>query len=78
MGFMQGGPFQLAAGTISGSVARVNTGGDGFEISVPASVAADLAEAITATNSAIGLGARFCCVLSGPSAHGHDLDDKTR
>ncbi|HEX6073488.1 MAG TPA: glycine cleavage system aminomethyltransferase GcvT [Sphingomicrobium sp.] len=56
------------------------TGEDGFEISVPASGAASLANAITAHEAAkpIGLGARDSLRLeAGLPLYGHDLDRST-
>jgi aminomethyltransferase len=56
------------------------TGEDGFEISVPASTAAALADAIVANELAkpIGLGARDSLRLeAGLPLYGHDLDTKT-
>jgi len=56
------------------------TGEDGFEISVPANAAADLADAIAAHDLAkpIGLGARDSLRLeAGLPLYGHDLDTKT-
>lgn len=55
------------------------TGEDGFEISVPAIAAADLADAITASDlvKPIGLGARDSLRLeAGLPLYGHDLDDR--
>jgi aminomethyltransferase len=56
------------------------TGEDGFEISVPAHAAAELADAITAHEAAkpIGLGARDSLRLeAGLPLYGHDLDHST-
>ena len=56
------------------------TGEDGFEISVPARAAADLADAIVSNELAkpIGLGARDSLRLeAGLPLYGHDLDHKT-
>jgi aminomethyltransferase len=56
------------------------TGEDGFEISVPAHAAAQLADAITAHEAAkpIGLGARDSLRLeAGLPLYGHDLDRST-
>jgi aminomethyltransferase len=56
------------------------TGEDGFEISVPAVAAAELADAITTHElvKPIGLGARDSLRLeAGLPLYGHDLDDKT-
>jgi aminomethyltransferase len=79
LGFMQGGPFNWSGHNLWISRSGY-TGEDGFEISVPASVAADLAEAITANElvKPIGLGARDSLRLeAGLPLYGHDLDDKT-
>ena len=56
------------------------TGEDGFEISVPATAAAQLAEQIVANELAkpIGLGARDSLRLeAGLPLYGHDLDTRT-
>ena len=59
LGFMQAGPFDWNGGKLWISRSGY-TGEDGFEISVPANAAADLADAITAHDlvKPIGLGAR--------------------
>ena len=79
LGFMQGGPFQWQGKSLWISRSGY-TGEDGFEISVPAAAAADLADAITAHEMAkpIGLGARDSLRLeAGLPLYGHDLDLKT-
>ena len=79
LGFMQGGPFQWQGKSLWISRSGY-TGEDGFEISVPAAAAADLADAITAHELAkpIGLGARDSLRLeAGLPLYGHDLDLKT-
>jgi aminomethyltransferase len=79
LGFMQGGPFNWRGHNLWISRSGY-TGEDGFEISVPASGAADLADAITANDlvKPIGLGARDSLRLeAGLPLYGHDLDDKT-
>jgi aminomethyltransferase len=79
LSFMQGGAF-----TIAGTPAWISrsgyTGEDGFEISINASAAAAVADAITAHEAArpIGLGARDSLRLeAGLPLYGHDLDTKT-
>ncbi len=79
LGFMQAGPFNWQGRSLWISRSGY-TGEDGFEISVPASGAADLADAITANElvKPIGLGARDSLRLeAGLPLYGHDLDDKT-
>lgn len=76
LGFMQGGPFDWHGNKLWISRSGY-TGEDGFEISVPATAAADLADAITAHELAkpIGLGARDSLRLeAGLPLYGHDLD----
>jgi aminomethyltransferase len=78
-GFMQAGPFHWNDGKLWISRSGY-TGEDGFEISVPSSVAADLADAITAHDlvKPIGLGARDSLRLeAGLPLYGHDLDHRT-
>ena len=78
LGFMQGGPFNWNGRNLWISRSGY-TGEDGFEISVPAVAAADLADAITANDLAkpIGLGARDSLRLeAGLPLYGHDLDTK--
>lgn len=79
LGFMQAGPFQ--SGGRSLWISRSGyTGEDGFEISVPAMAAEQLADAIVAHELAkpIGLGARDSLRLeAGLPLYGHDLDTKT-
>ncbi len=76
--------MQGAAFTINGTHAWISrsgyTGEDGFEISVNASAAAAVADAITAHEAVkpIGLGARDSLRLeAGLPLYGHDLDTKT-
>jgi aminomethyltransferase len=79
LGFMQGGPFHWNARNLWISRSGY-TGEDGFEISVPAIAAADLADAIVAHELAkpIGLGARDSLRLeAGLPLYGHDLDYRT-
>jgi aminomethyltransferase len=79
LGFMQGRPFQWNKRNLWISRSGY-TGEDGFEISVPAVAAADLADAIIAHELAkpIGLGARDSLRLeAGLPLYGHDLDDRT-
>jgi aminomethyltransferase len=73
---MQGRPFHWHGRSLWISRSGY-TGEDGFEISVPATAAADLADAITAHELAkpIGLGARDSLRLeAGLPLYGHDLD----
>ena len=79
LGFMQGGPFQLA-----GHPAWISrsgyTGEDGFEISIPATAAEAVAEALVADEAVkpIGLGARDSLRLeAGLPLYGHDIDRET-
>ncbi|MFN2474278.1 MAG: glycine cleavage system aminomethyltransferase GcvT [Sphingomicrobium sp.] len=79
LSFMQGAAF-----TIAGKPAWVSrsgyTGEDGFEISIAASAAEEVAEAITADPfvKPIGLGARDSLRLeAGLPLYGHDLDRAT-
>ena len=79
LGFMQGGPFNWTGRNLWISRSGY-TGEDGFEISVPAVAAAELADAITANELAkpIGLGARDSLRLeAGLPLYGHDLDHRT-
>ena len=76
LSFMQGGAF-----TIAGTPAWISrsgyTGEDGFEISVAASAAEAVADALTANDAVkpIGLGARDSLRLeAGLPLYGHDLD----
>jgi aminomethyltransferase len=76
LSFMQGSPFNWKGRNLWISRSGY-TGEDGFEISVPALAAADLADAITAHELAkpIGLGARDSLRLeAGLPLYGHDLD----
>jgi len=76
LGFMQGASFQWEGRPLWISRSGY-TGEDGFEISVPAIAAADLADAICAHDLAkpIGLGARDSLRLeAGLPLYGHDLD----
>src|SRR6185437_3307045 len=79
LSFMQGGPFEWQQQKLWISRSGY-TGEDGFEISVPAGAAADLADAITAHElvKPIGLGARDSLRLeAGLPLYGHDLDRRT-
>jgi aminomethyltransferase len=79
LGFMQGGPFHWQGQNLWISRSGY-TGEDGFEISVPATAAADLADVIVAHELAkpIGLGARDSLRLeAGLPLYGHDLDTET-
>ena len=79
LSFMQGGAFQWEGQTLWISRSGY-TGEDGFEVSVPASAAAKLADAIVAHDLAkpIGLGARDSLRLeAGLPLYGHDLDTET-
>jgi aminomethyltransferase len=79
LGFMQAGPFNWQGRSLWISRSGY-TGEDGFEISVPAVAAAELADAISAHELArpIGLGARDSLRLeAGLPLYGHDLDDRT-
>ena len=77
--FMQGGPFAWQGHNLWISRSGY-TGEDGYEISVPAAAAADLADAIVAHEAAkpIGLGARDSLRLeAGLPLYGHDIDAET-
>lgn len=79
LSFMQGSPFNWRGRNLWISRSGY-TGEDGFEISVPAVAAADLADAINAHELAkpIGLGARDSLRLeAGLPLYGHDLDTRT-
>jgi aminomethyltransferase len=79
LGFMQGRSFNWQGRSLWISRSGY-TGEDGFEISVPATAAAELADTITANELAkpIGLGARDSLRLeAGLPLYGHDLDDRT-
>jgi aminomethyltransferase len=79
LGFMQARPFQWNGQNLWISRSGY-TGEDGFEISVPAAAAPDLADAIAAHElvKPIGLGARDSLRLeAGLPLYGHDLDHKT-
>ena len=79
LAFMEARPFHWRGHSLWISRSGY-TGEDGFEISVPASAAADLADAIAAHDLAklIGLGARDSLRLeAGLPLYGHDLDHKT-
>ena len=79
LSFMQAGPFQALGHALWISRSGY-TGEDGFEISVPAHAAAELAEAVTAHDAAkpIGLGARDSLRLeAGLPLYGHDIDRTT-
>jgi len=76
LSFMQAGPFDWQGKKLWISRSGY-TGEDGFEISVPASAAAELADAIVANPLAkpVGLGARDSLRLeAGLPLYGHDLD----
>ena len=79
LGFMQGSPFHWRG--VNLWISRSGyTGEDGFEISVPSTAAADLADSIIANElvKPIGLGARDSLRLeAGLPLYGHDLSDKT-
>jgi aminomethyltransferase len=79
LSFMQGGAFTI--GTNHAWISRSGyTGEDGFEISINATVAAAVADAIMAHEAVkpIGLGARDSLRLeAGLPLYGHDLDTKT-
>jgi len=79
LGFMTGGAF--AVGGIDAWISRSGyTGEDGFEISIPAAQAAEVAELIAAEPEVkpIGLGARDSLRLeAGLPLYGHDLDTGT-
>ena len=77
--FMEGGAFRLA-----GHAAWISrsgyTGEDGFEISIPAAAAAEVAEALVADDAVkpVGLGARDSLRLeAGLPLYGHDIDRST-
>ena len=77
--FMQGGAF-----TVAGAEAWISrsgyTGEDGFEISIPASAAETVAEALLSSElvKPIGLGARDSLRMeAGLPLYGHDLDQRT-
>jgi aminomethyltransferase len=79
LGFMMGGAFELA-----GAAAWISrsgyTGEDGFEISLPASRAAEVADLLAQQPEVkpIGLGARDSLRLeAGLPLYGHDLDSGT-
>ena len=79
LSFMQAGPFQWNGQPLWISRSGY-TGEDGFEISVRANAAAELADAITAHEAVkpIGLGARDSLRLeAGLPLYGHDLDYRT-
>jgi len=79
LGFMQAGPFQWGGQSLWISRSGY-TGEDGFEISVPATAAAELADAIAANElvKPTGLGARDSLRLeAGLPLYGHDLDQGT-
>ena len=79
LSFMEAGPFQALGHNLWISRSGY-TGEDGFEISVPAAAAAELADTITAHELAkpIGLGARDSLRLeAGLPLYGHDIDRGT-
>ena len=77
--FMQGGKMRI--GEVDVYITRSGyTGEDGFEISVPASAAAGLAERLLAHDDVepVGLGARDSLRLeAGLCLYGHDIDETT-
>jgi aminomethyltransferase len=77
--FMTGGDFQIDG--VSAWISRSGyTGEDGFEISIPAASAAEVAELLTGQPEVkpIGLGARDSLRLeAGLPLYGHDLDTGT-
>jgi aminomethyltransferase len=79
LGFMRGGPFELVG--VDAWITRSGyTGEDGFEISLPASRAEELAELLCAEPEVkpIGLGARDSLRLeAGLPLYGHDLTRET-
>lgn len=79
LGFMQAGPFNWRGRNLWISRSGY-TGEDGFEISVPATAAAELADEIVSDPlvQPIGLGARDSLRLeAGLPLYGHDLDRST-
>jgi len=77
--FMTGGSFELA-GAVCDVTRSGYTGEDGYEISVPAAQAAQLADALLAQPEVApaGLGARDTLRLeAGLCLYGHDITDKT-
>ena len=79
LGFMQAGPFRAFGHPLWISRSGY-TGEDGFEISVPAIAAQDMADWLVADERVkpIGLGARDSLRLeAGLPLYGHDLDMKT-
>ena len=79
LGFMQGGPFQWQGRSLWISRSGY-TGEDGFEISVPAIAARELAQALASNEAVkpIGLGARDSLRLeAGLPLYGHDIDRST-
>ncbi len=79
LGFMQAGPFAFGGRPIWISRSGY-TGEDGFEISVPAAQAAELADALADDPlvKPIGLGARDSLRLeAGLPLYGHDIDRST-
>jgi aminomethyltransferase len=79
LGFMEAGPFRWRGHSLWISRSGY-TGEDGFEISVPATAAAELADALVESElvKPIGLGARDSLRLeAGLPLYGHDLDRST-
>jgi aminomethyltransferase len=79
LGFMEAGPFRAFGHPLWISRSGY-TGEDGFEISIPALAALDLADWLVADERVkpIGLGARDSLRLeAGLPLYGHDLDDRT-
>ena len=79
LAFMAVGAFKI--GTLTAIISRSGyTGEDGFEISVPAGAAVELAQALASPEGAhpIGLGARDSLRLeAGLCLYGHDIDTST-
>ena len=79
LSFMQAGAFTVAG--VEAWVSRSGyTGEDGFEISIPAETATELADALAAEPEVkpVGLGARDSLRLeAGLPLYGHDLDERT-
>jgi aminomethyltransferase len=79
LGFMEAGPFRAFGHPLWISRSGY-TGEDGYEISIPALAAQDLADWLLADERVkpIGLGARDSLRLeAGLPLYGHDLDDRT-
>jgi len=79
LSFMQGGAFELL-GRRAWISRSGYTGEDGFEVSLPAAAAEDVAEALVADERVkpVGLGARDSLRLeAGLPLYGHDIDRET-